>query len=328
MLIDAHTHVVPGDFPANPVAAEGNRWPRIGCGECGHRTMFVGDRPFRTVQSNAWNPEARLADMDFVGVAAQILSPMPELLSYWLQPEQTAVLARHTNATIGAMVASCPKRFFGFGTVTLQDPDRAAREAMTLRSEFGLIGIEVGSHINGVPIGDPRFHALFHALVEADLALFVHALHPSKDRLTGPALMEALVAFPPEGALAMVSMMVHGVLDKFPTLRVALSHGGGTFPWILGRLQQGWTLAADVRAAIRRAPIDYARQVFYDTLLYDTSALRFLVATVGAERLLVGTDYPFLIQEADPVGYLHRSGLDEATLKGIAAENCRRFLNI
>ncbi|MBV1875066.1 MAG: amidohydrolase [Cycloclasticus sp.] len=327
-FIDVHTHVVPANIPSNPLTDNFNRWPQMRCEECGHRTVYHGDKAFRTVGSNAWDITKRIEEMDSQGIGIQVLSPMPELLGYWLDPRQTEVLADHINATIADMVASSPERFRGFGMVTLQDPKRAVREVERLSKVFGLAGIEVGSHVNGVPIGDRRFDEFYAAAADNGLAIFVHALHPPKDRIVGPPLMEPLVAFPQELALAGTSLMLGQVLERNPGLRLCLSHGGGTLPWVSGRIHNGRELSEDIRNALVTDPSQWVRQVWHDTLVYDPRILKGLIDIVGSDRLLVGSDYPFLIQEEDPVGALNVLELDESMRQAIGRDNAIKYLQL
>lgn len=324
-MIDMHTHVVPADFPAYPGRRKHHAWP---CMQCGgqHRTMMIGGKPFREISDHAWDPQRRLDDMAAEGVRAQVLSPMPELLSYWFDLDDALAFGRYMNSHIAEMVAHSPDRFHGLGMVPLQDPERAAREVRAIKHEYGLAGVEVGSNINGIALADRRFDPFFAALQEENLCLFVHALHPQTARLYGPALMEALVAFPNENGLGIAAFIANGVLDRFPTLRIAFSHGGGSFPMILPRLQHGWESSPALRETLPRPPQAVAREFWYDTLVYDHRTLAYLIQIYGLERLLVGTDYPFLIRDPEPGRRLQQLGLDEAGLHALHYGNCQRFL--
>src|SRR6266481_5084456 len=151
--IDLHTHVVPHAIPGYAGRHCELRWPSIEAGTCGHRHVMIGGRNYRTIAESAWNITRRLTDMAAMEIQCQVLSPMPELLSYWFNAEDTLKLARHLNAFIGEMVIARPERFVGFGMVPLQDPDLAARELERLRAD-GLHGVEIGTNVNGKPIGD------------------------------------------------------------------------------------------------------------------------------------------------------------------------------
>ena len=327
-MIDVHSHIVPADFPAYPGRAANHAWPCMRCGAEHHRTIVIADKPFRTVGPDCWDVARRIDDMDAEGVACQVLSPMPELLSYWFELDDALAMARHVNGSIASMVAAGRGRFHGLGMVPLQDPERAAREVRSLKHDFGMLGVEIGTNVNGLQLGDPCFDPFYAALQEEDLCLFVHALHPVKARLAGPPLMEALVAFPNETALAISALIVGGVRQRFPRLRIAFSHGGGSFPMILPRLQHGWSTSEQLREAIPRPPIEQAREFWYDTLVYSGQALAYLVETFGSSQLMVGTDYPFAIRDAFPGRHIDALASDAQTREALRNGNARRFLGL
>ena len=330
MTIDVHTHVVPADFPAHAGRSVEARWPSMqACDHPHHRTVMVGDKAFRTVSDHAWDVRRRLEDMDREGVTAQALSPMPELLSYWFSVDDAEAMADHVNGIIAEMVAREPERFHGLGMVPLQDPERAARYASDLRRRFGLVGVEVGTNINGRPIGDPHFDPFFAAAEQGELAIFVHALHPAgADRVLGPPLLQALVAFPNENAFAVASVVTGGLLDRYPKLRIGFSHGGGGFALVLPRLEFGWRATREQGAFLPDSPTAYARRLYYDALVYDDAALAYLLQVVGETQLMAGSDYPFAIRELAPGERFGRLGLDAAGVERLRTGNALRFLGV
>jgi len=330
MAIDVHTHIVPAHFPAYAGRTGAQRWPQMqGCDHPGHKTVVIGDKPFRTVSDHSWDVARRLDQMLAEDVQMQVLSPMPELLSYWFDADDALAMAHHVNGTIAAMVATDPAHFAGLGMVPLQDPELAAKQMQTLRRDYGLVGVEVGSNINGKPIGHPDHAPFFAAAVENDLAVFVHALHPAgADRVIGPPLLQALIAFPNENAFAVASMITGGLLEQFPGLRIGFSHGGGSFGLVLPRLQSGWETTRGENAFLPRAPLEYARRMYYDTLVYDDLALRYLIDLYGAERLMIGSDYPFLIREKAPGRRVVGLDLPAAQRDAILRGNAGRYLSL
>ncbi|MFO1081130.1 MAG: amidohydrolase family protein [Reyranellaceae bacterium] len=324
--VDIHTHIVPHSFPAYAGRHANARWPSMAPGhDCHHCNVMIAGKVFRTVTDECWSIERRLEAMEKTRVARQVLSPMPELLSYWMEAEDAEAMARHVNDTIGQMVADGRGRFAGLGMVPLQDPERAAREVERLM-KAGFRGVEIGTNVNGVSIGDPRFEPFFAAAEEHGAAVFVHALHPAgTERLVGPPAMPALVSFPCETAMTIASLMVGGMLQRHPRLRIAFSHGGGVFALVLPRLMHGWKSMKDLREKVR-SPAEQARGLYYDTLVYDPKTLAFLIERFGKTQLCVGTDHPFTIQETDPVGAVEALGLDPADQDLLLSGNARRFL--
>ncbi|MPZ35039.1 MAG: amidohydrolase family protein [Rhodospirillales bacterium] len=326
--VDIHTHIVPASFPAYAGRHANVRWPQMAAGsDCRHCNVMIAGKVFRTVSDECWSIERRLEAMVASRVARQILSPMPELLSYWLEPEDALALGRHINDTIADMIAEGGGRFAGLGTVPLQDPDLATRELERLMHSGKFCGVEIGTNVNGVAIGDARFESFFQAAEELGAAIFVHALHPAgMDRLVGPAGLAALVAFPCETAFAIASLITGGILTRRPKLKIAFSHGGGVFGLVLPRLMYGWKTIPELGEHIRQSPAEQVRKLFYDTLVYDTATLAFLIERFGVTQLCVGTDHPFLIQEPDPVGAIEALGLSASECDLLLFGNASRFL--
>ncbi len=325
--VDIHAHVVPADFPRYAGRHADHAWPSMCPVGCGHRHIMIRGSVFRTVSEASWDAARRIADMDAAGITVQVLSPMPELLSYWFDADDAVAMAEVVNGTIADMVDARPGRFTGLGMVPLQAPERAVEVLQALMRDGRFRGIEIGTNVNGVPIGDARFAPLFAEAERLGAAVFVHALHPVGDeRLVGPALLKAIVSFPCETAFAVASLMTGGVLSRHPGLRIAFSHGGGAFASVLPRLQYGWETLKPVGGLMAEAPRDIARRLYYDTLVYDVPTLRHLADVFGPDRLLVGTDYPFDIQDRDPLGSLAAAGFSEDVCDLVTRRNPARFL--
>lgn len=324
--IDLHTHVVPAEFPPHP---RGDLpWPGMRHRGC-QADVVISGKVYRTVEDGCWTVSRRLDAMAQSGISAQVLSPMPELLSYWLPPNDAAMLCEHLNAEIARMVADAPGRFYGLGAVTLQAPEAAARQLEHIMRGHRLQGVEIGTHAGGRPIGDAFFEPFFAAAEELGAAIFVHPLRAlGAERLVGPPALEQVVAFPCETAFAIASLMTGGMLERHPRLKLAFSHGGGAFALSLPRLQHAWSVIPTVRATMPQSPKAYAERLVFDTLVYDTPTLGFLVERFGAERLVLGSDYPFAIAEKQPVAALRALGLDPTSERAIASTNALRFLGL
>jgi aminocarboxymuconate-semialdehyde decarboxylase len=288
---------------------------------------LVGGKPFRDIDERSWNVDRRIADMDQDGVSAQALSPMPELLSYWHDPHSALEITRHLNQTIGDMVAARPDRFFGLGAVPLQYPDLAAEEAATLRSRFGLVGVEVGSNIAGAYLGDTRFDPFFAAAQDHDLAIFVHALHPlpAKDIARHP-MLSPFAAFPVDTALCAATLIMDGVLERFPRLKLGFSHGGGVLAPILHRMEFGWTSTDHFGGRLPQSPKSYARRFFYDSLVYDGAYLEHLATEIAPAQVFLGTDYPYLVQQPQPGAFIASAAARPGVGPSIWNDAAHRFL--
>jgi aminocarboxymuconate-semialdehyde decarboxylase len=326
-----HAHVVPERFPAYLGRTVPSPWPTTADapdakGRC-HRQVLIGGQHYRTVDERCWSPTRRLADLAEMGLDCQVLSPMPELLSYWLDLADAQPLIRFLNEQTAAMCAESAGRLLGLAAVPLQDLDAAIAELRVAVERLGLVGVEIGSNVNGRPIGDARFDPFFEACAAMDVPVFVHALKPvGMDRLVGPAPLQQVLAYPTDIGLAAASVITSGLLRRHPPLRIAFSHGGGTLAALLPRLQQGWKAFPALSESIAEAPAAQARRLFYDTLVYDAPTLRHLIAIFGAEALMLGTDHPFNFHEPRPLARLDEAALDAATRDALAFGNAQRFL--
>ena len=329
-LIDVHAHVVPRLLPNDPTGGAIGGWPSVHCEACGRKAQVrLGEKPFRDIDERSWDVDRRVADMDVDGVSAQVLSPMPELLSYWLDAPAALELGRGVNHAIGEMVARRPDRFFGLGTAPMQDPDLAAREAADLRSRHGLIGVEVGSNINGLYLGDARFDPFFAAAQDNDLAIFVHALHPLQARdLARHPMLTPFAAFPVDTALCAASLIMEGVLERFPRLRIAFSHGGGVLAPILHRMEYGWLSSDGFGGRLAQSPKSHARRFFYDSLVYDQAYLEHLVAEIAPGQVFLGTDYPYLIMQPQPRAFIAGAAARPGIGPSIWSDAAHRFLGM
>jgi len=329
--IDVHAHVVPAQFPSYVGGKLPAQWPSTAAapesgGLC-HRHVMIAGKNYRTVSEKCWSATRRLADLPDMGLAQQAISPMPELLSYWMEPADAQQLLRYLNEQIAVMVAESGGVLIGMGAVPLQDMDMAIAELRYAVTTLGFAGVEIGSNVNGVTIGDPRFDPFFEACEALDAAVFVHALKPTgMDRLVGPPPLQQVLAYPTDVGLAAASVITGNLMVRRPALRIAFSHGGGTLSSLLPRLQQGWSVFPALKEQLQQSPAEQARRLFFDTLVFDAATLRHLVATFGGTQLMLGTDYPFNFHERAPLAQVDAAGLEPAVAAQLIDGNARRFL--
>ncbi|MFF2446347.1 amidohydrolase family protein [Neobacillus sp. NPDC058068] len=328
MRVDFHTHIIPEDIPNFAEKFGGERWPTLEktC-SCGANIMVAG-KVFREVTHQVWDPEQRIKDMDEEGVDIQVLSPIPVTFSYWAEPEAAEEMARIQNDFIAETVKKYPDRFIGLGTVPLQDVEVSIREMDRCMHELGLKGIEIGTNINGQNLDDPAFTKFFEMAEKWEVPLFVHPWETlGRERMPRHNFMYT-VGMPSETALAAASLICGGVIEKFPGLKVCFAHGGGSFPYILPRLDQGWKVWPHLRV-INKPPSYYAKNFYFDSLNYDPLNIKYLVDRFGHEKIVMGSDYPFLLREIPPGEVVDQTvELTEEQKQDILGRNALAFLNI
>ena len=325
---DIHTHVVPENFPAYAGKATDIPWPSMAPAHACHRHVMIAGKNYRTVHEGSWSADRRLADMAEMQVGCQALSPMPELLSYWLPLADAQRLLRFINESIAAIAHAAPQSFMGLGGVPLQDVGAAIDELRHLVEVLGFRGVELASHVNGRSIGDPLFAPFFEYAESVGASIFVHALRPAgADRVVG-AFPEQAVCFPGDIALAAASLITGGIAARHPRLRIAFSHGGGAMPILLPRLDHAWRALPESHESMPEAPSVIARRFYYDALLFDPRAIQFLKDTMGLSQIVVGSDYPFAMGDPQPVETLRRAGFTDAEIDAVCHDNARRFLGM
>ena len=326
--VDVHCHVVPASFPAAPAGMQAG-WPSLRQDGCGHGTVIIDAKPYRTVSAACWEARRRLEDMDRMGIAVQALSPMPELFSYWLPAQAAAGLIRHVNDMIAALLAEGQGRFVGLAAVPLQDLDLAVEELRRVMAIPGFRGVEIGSNINETPIGDPRLRPFFTEAARLGAAVFVHAVRPAgMARLVGPAPLQQVLGYPTDVGLALASAITGGLVRDCPDLRLGFSHGGGSFAALLPRLRRGYEVFPALREALEECPSITARRLYVDSLVFEPDWLSRLVTLFGAERVMLGTDYPFNFSEAAPCDQVNAACPDADVRQRLIQRNALAFLAI
>lgn len=244
--------------------------------------------------------EQMLADMDKTGMQMAAISAAPPTLSYWAEAAAARDLASAMNESIAQRVKEHPDRFIGLATVPLQDIDASVQEAKRAIGELGLHGFQIGSNVGGKNLNHPDYHPFFATVAELNVPLFIHPYIPAGEERMQEYYLHNLLGMVAETGLAIASVIYGGVLEKWPTLKVIFAHAGGVFPYIVGRMDHGYTVRAkECTEAIPHPPSHYIKQVYFDCMSFNDRALRYLVDLVGADHVLLGSDYPF---DMGPIG--------------------------
>lgn len=304
--IDIHTHILPENFP--------NWRDKFGYGGFVHlehhkpccARMMIDDKFFREIEDNCWSPEARIKECGHHHVDVQVLSTVPVLFYYWTKAEHALETSKFLNDHIAGIVEKYPARFVGLGTLPLQSPQLSIKELERCK-KIGLKGIQIGSHVNEWNLNDPNLFPVFEACEALDMCVFVHPWDMMGQNKMKQYWLPWLVGMPAETSLAICSMIFGGVFERLPKLRVAFAHGGGSFPATIGRIQHGFEVRPDLCAIDNDVPpMNYLGKFWLDSLVHDKTMLGYIVKLFGANRITLGTDYPFPLGELEP-GELIRS---------------------
>jgi aminocarboxymuconate-semialdehyde decarboxylase len=327
-VIDIHNHFFPRTWPDLAARFGTPNWPWIKHAETGKAEIMVGDRFFRHIYSACWDPEVRLQEMDRDGVEMQVISATPVLFAYDRPVEHALGCAQLFNDAALELCSQGKGRLKSLCQVPLQDTDAACKE-LTRCMRAGHLGVQIGNHVGERNLDDPGIVTFLHHCADEEAAVLVHPWDMLAPQRMPNYMMPWTVGMPAETQLGIVAMILGGAFDKLPAnLRICFAHGGGSFAFLLGRLENAWKHHPVAHAVCELPPSEYVKRFYVDSAVFDKRALEFLVETMSAERVMLGSDYPFPLGEHGIGSLIRSSNLNSKTKELLLGSNAAEFLGL
>jgi aminocarboxymuconate-semialdehyde decarboxylase len=325
-VIDIHNHFFPSSWPDLAARYGTPNWPWIKHTEPGKAEIMVGDRFFRHIYSACWDPEVRLQEMDRDGVDVQVISVTPVLFAYERPVEHALDCAQLLNDAALELCSRGKGRLKSFCQVPLQDVD-AASEELSRCMQAGHLGVQIGNHVGSKNLDDAGILTFLHHCADEGAAVLVHPWEMFGGERMPKYMMPWTVGMPAETQLSVVALILSGAFDRLPnTLRICFAHGGGSFAFLLGRLENAWHHHPVARGDCQHPPSHYLNRFYTDSAVFDQRTLQFLVGTMGADQVMLGSDYPFPLGEERVGSLIRQSNLPQHTKAKLLSGNAARFL--
>lgn len=328
LKIDMHTHIIPEKLP--------NFTEKFGYGDFitllhhrqGYARMMKGDKFFREIAENCWDPKVRIEEYQQFQTKIQVVCTIPVMFSYWAKPDDCLDLSRFLNDDIAETVNKFPKNYIGLGTVPMQDIDLAIQELERCK-ELGFPGVQIGSNINDQNLSKPRFFEFFEACENLGMSILVHPWEMIGRDVTGKYWLPWLVGMPAETARAISSMIFGGVFERYPKLRVCFAHAGGSFIPTIGRIEHGYNCRPDLVAVHNDVnPREYLGKFWVDSITHDEKLLRYVIDSIGSEKICLGSDYPFPLGDLEIGKYIEEMDLPQEDLENIMYKSTLDWLGL
>ena len=301
LKIDIHTHILPREWENLEQKYGYGGWIQLHHRQNGCAMMVRDGFDFREVKSNTWDPLDRLKECNHNSVDVQVLSTVPIMFSYWAKAKDAHNLAQFLNDDIAQTISQFPHRFIGLGTVPMQDTDLAVGELERCMKKLHFRGVQIGTNINGKNLNEPEFTNFFSTAESLNASIFIHPWNMMGESDMQKYWLPWLVGMPAETSRAICSVLFGGVLEKFPNLKLAFAHGGGSFPGTIGRIEHGFKVRPDLCAIdTPKNPGSFLGKFWVDSLVHDGNTLEQIIKVFGNDKVALGTDYPFPLGEKNP----------------------------
>jgi aminocarboxymuconate-semialdehyde decarboxylase len=299
MQIDIHSHVIPDRIVA-AIAADPKRFRARVEGEGTARKIIHDQGYVYPLFEEFRKVEAKLSAMDRKGIDISVISPAPPMFYYWADADLALEVAGLVNDGVADMVGARPDRLRGMATVPMQHPDAAVAELERVVRAYGFKAVEIGTSIEGAQLAEERFRPLLRRASELNVFVFAHPYYVGAKSGLESYYLTNLIGNPLDTTVMLANLMFSGRLDELPDLKIVLAHGGGFIPYQIGRLVHGHAVRRETNGISKSSPKDLLKRIYFDSLVFEPQALRYLIDLVGADHVCIGTDAPFDMADDNP----------------------------
>lgn len=299
MQIDIHSHVIPDRIVA-AIAANPKRFRARIEGEGASRKIIHDQGYVYPLFEEFRQVEAKLDSMDRRQIDISVISPAPPMFYYWADADLALEVAGLVNDGVADMVGARPARLRGMATVPMQHPDAAVAELERVVRNFGFKAVEIGTSVEGAQLAEERFRPLLRRASELNVFVFAHPYYVGAKAGLENYYLTNLIGNPLDTTVMLANLMFSGRLDELPDLKIVLAHGGGFIPYQIGRLVHGHSVRCEANGISKSSPKDLLKRIYFDSLVFEPQALRYLIDLVGADHVCIGTDAPFDMADDNP----------------------------
>ena len=328
LKIDMHTHIIPKNLPDWQKKFGYDGFIQLDHHKKGWARMMMGEKFFREINENCWDPEVRIREYKKYHTQVQVVSTIPVLFAYFAKPKDGLEVSKFLNDDVAELINKYPKNYIGLGTIPMQSPELAVRELERLKKN-GLNGVQIGSNIDDMNLNDPAYYPIWESCEKLDLAVLVHPWNMMGQKHMGRYWLPWLVGMPAETSRAICSMIFGGIFDKYPKLRVNFCHASGSFLATLGRVEHGFNCRPDLVAIDNpNNPRDYCGRFWVDCITHDPEILKYILKIKGSKRVTLGSDYPFPLGDLEIGDFITKMDLNSEEVENIFCNSTIEWLNI
>ena len=328
LKIDMHTHIIPKNLPDWQKKFGYDGFIQLDHHKKGWARMMMGEKFFREINENCWDPEVRIREYKKYNTQVQVISTIPVLFAYFAKPKDGLEVSKFLNDDVAELINKYPKNYIGLGTIPMQSPELAVRELERLKKN-GLKGIQIGSNIDDMNLNDSAYYPIWGSCEKLDLAVLVHPWNMMGQKHMGRYWLPWLVGMPAETSRAICSMIFGGIFDKYPKLRVNFCHASGSFLATLGRVEHGFNCRPDLVAIDNpNNPRDYCGRFWVDCITHDTEIFKYILKIKGSKRVTLGSDYPFPLGDLEIGDFISKMDLNSEVVEDIFCNSTLEWLNI